>query len=185
MAYKQVQHLKPEVFRRLCGARPETFAEMVAVLEEKARRKRKPGRPSKLSLPGQLLMTLQYWREYRTYFHIAQSWGVDESTAHRLIRSVEDTLIHSGRFALPGKKKLYAAEHEIEVLGVDVTETPVERPKKQRQFYAGKKKQHTLKSQVVVDPSSDAIVCTTYAKGRVHDFRVFKAECRLMPRFKS
>lgn len=130
MTYKQVQHLKPEAFRRLCGVRPKTFAEMVEVLEEKARRKRKPGRPSKLSLPDQLLMTLQYWREYRTYFHIAQSWGVDESTAHRLIRSVEDTLIQSGRFALPGKKKLYAAEHEIEVLVVDVTETPVERPKK-------------------------------------------------------
>ena len=43
---------------------------------------------------------------------------------------MEDTLIQSGRFALPGKKKLHAADHEIEVLVVDVTETPVERPKK-------------------------------------------------------
>lgn len=130
MTYEQVQYLKPEAFKRLCGVRPETFAEMVTVLEEKARHKRKPGRASKWSIPNQLLMTLQYWREYRTYFHIAQSWGVDESTAHRTIRSVEDTLIQSGRFALPGKKKLHAADHEIEVLVVDVTQTPVERPKK-------------------------------------------------------
>lgn len=130
MTYEQVQHLKPEAFKRLCGVRPETFAEMVKVLEEKAQQKRKPGRPSKLSVANQLLMTLQYWREYRTYFHIAQSWGVNESSAHRMIQSVEDTLIQSGRFALPGKKQLYAADHQLEVLVVDVTETPVERPKK-------------------------------------------------------
>lgn len=130
MTYEQVQDLKPEAFKRLCGIRPETFAEMVKVLEAKARQKRKPGRPSKLSIANQLLMTLQYWREYRTYFHIAQSWGVDESTAHRIIRAVETALIESGAFALPGKKKLHAADCQIKVLVIDVTETPVERPKK-------------------------------------------------------
>jgi len=93
MTYEQAQHLEPEAFKRLCGVRAETFSEMVVVLEEKARGKRKLGRPSKLSIPDQLLMTLQYWREYRPYFHIAQSWGVVESTAYRIIRSVEDTLI--------------------------------------------------------------------------------------------
>lgn len=107
MTYEQVQYLKPEAFKRLCGIRPETFAEMVAILEATAQQKRKPGRPSKLSIPNRLLMTLQYWREYRTYFHIAQSWGVDESTAHRIIRVVETALLQSGRFALPGKKTLF------------------------------------------------------------------------------
>jgi hypothetical protein len=130
MTYEQIQDLRPETFKRLCGVHPETFAEMVTVLEAKARQKRKPGRPSKLSIPNQLLMTLQYWREYRTYFHIAHSWGVDESTAHRTIRAVELALIQSGRFGLPGKKKLHAADSKIEVLVIDVTETPVERPKK-------------------------------------------------------
>jgi hypothetical protein len=37
-------------------------------------------------------MTLEYLREYRTYFHIGQSWGVNESTAYRIIRRIEDTL---------------------------------------------------------------------------------------------
>lgn len=132
MTYEQVRHLKPEAFKRLCGVQPETFAEMVRVLGEKVGRKRKSGRPSKLSLSDQLLMTLQYWREYRTYFHVGQSWGVNESTAYRIIRSVEDTLIQSGCFTLPGKKYLHAAEPEIEVIVVDVTETPVERPQKNR-----------------------------------------------------
>lgn len=77
-------------------------------------------------------MTLEYLREYRTYFHIAQSWGVNESTAYRLIRKIEDCLMDSGAFSLPGKKKLLEPNHEIEVVVVDVTESPIERPKKNR-----------------------------------------------------
>lgn len=77
-------------------------------------------------------MTLEYLREYRTYFHIAQTWGVYESTAYRIIRTVEDTLIRSRKFSLPGKKKLLESDHAIEVVVVDVTESPIERPKKNK-----------------------------------------------------
>lgn len=131
MTYEQVKHLKPEDFKRLCGVRPETFKQMVAVMQQ-AKQQLKPGRPSKLSLEDQVLMTLEYLREYRTYFHIAQTWGVYESTAYRIIRSVEDTLIRSEKFRLPGKKKLLQPEHEIEIVVVDVTESPIERPKKNK-----------------------------------------------------
>ena len=102
---------------------------MVSVLRQ-AQQRIPPGRPSKLSIEEQVLITLEYLREYRTYFHIAQSWGVNESTAYRIIRKVEDCLIQSGDFRLPGKKKLLEGEHEIEVVVVDVTESPIERPKK-------------------------------------------------------
>ncbi len=64
---------------------------MVAVLRD-AELQKLPGRPSKLGLEDQLLMTLEYWREYRTYFHIGQSWRVNESTAYRIIRRTEQTL---------------------------------------------------------------------------------------------
>lgn len=104
---------------------------MVTVMQQ-AKQQLKPGRPSKLSLEDQVLMTLEYLREYRTYFHIAQTWGVYESTAYRIIRSVEDTLIRSRKFRLPGKKKLLEPEHEIEIVVVDVTESPIERPKKNK-----------------------------------------------------
>lgn len=131
MIYEQVKHLKPEDFKRLCGVCPETFNQMVAVMQQ-AKQQLKPGRPSKLSIEDQVLMTLEYLREYRTYFHIAKSWGIYESTAYRIIRTVEDTLIASGRFRLPGKKKLLDLNHEIETIVVDVTESPIERPKKNR-----------------------------------------------------
>lgn len=79
MTYEQVKNLKPEDFKRLCGLRRETFSHMVEVVKTHSLPKQKTGRPGKLSLEDQLLMTLEYLREYRTYFHIGQSWGVNES----------------------------------------------------------------------------------------------------------
>lgn len=59
---------------------------------------------------------------------------------------------------------------------MDVTETPIERPKrKQRQFYSGKKKYHTLKSQLIINQETGEIICTFFGKGRSHDFSLFKA----------
>jgi hypothetical protein len=130
MTYAEVKQLKPEEFKRLCGVNPSTFNEMVVVLQAHERSKKKSGRPSKLIIEDQLLLTLQYWREYRTYFHISKSWHISESNTCRIVRKVEDVLINSGLFALPGKKELRPAEYQIEVVVVDVTETPVERPKK-------------------------------------------------------
>lgn len=77
-------------------------------------------------------MTLAYWREYRTYFHLGKDWQLNESTVYRIIRRVEDILIASGLFALPGKKVLMSADSEIETIVVDVTKQEVERPKKNR-----------------------------------------------------
>lgn len=80
-------------------------------------------------------------REYRTYFHIGQSWGVNESTAYRIIRKTEDALVRSRAFTLPGKKKLQKSDCPIEVVVVDVTETPIERPKKNKSgFTVAKRK---------------------------------------------
>jgi hypothetical protein len=54
-------------------------------------------------------------------------------------------LMRSGKFCLPGKKQLYANAYNWNVLVVDVTESPIERPKKkQRDYYSGKKKRHTF-----------------------------------------
>ena len=77
-------------------------------------------------------MTLEYWREYRTQFHIGVSWGLDETNVLRNIRKVENILIKSGLFNVEGKKKVKEVDSEIEVLVVDVTEHEIERPKKTR-----------------------------------------------------
>ncbi len=128
MRYEEVKGLKPEAFKRLTGVKPPVFADMVAVLRAAERRKKKAGRRGKLSLEDQLLLALSYWREYRTQFHIAASYGVHESTANRIITKVEDTLMASGKFSLPKRREV--EETEWTVVLVDVTETPIERPKK-------------------------------------------------------
>jgi len=176
MTYLRYQQLKPEDFKRLCGFHHQTFARMVAVLEELfEQQKKKPGRPSKFSLEDQVLMSLEYWREYRTYFHIGQAWELHESTIARIVRKVETALMQAGIFQLPGKKQLLDPEATAKLVVIDATETPVERPKKgQKRFYSGKKKRHTFKTQLVVDPQTKAVLCTTFATGKEHDFRLYK-----------
>ena len=127
MRYKTIEHLKGTDFKRLTGVQRETFDLMLEVVEQGIR---DFGRPTKLSRADQLLMTLMYWREYRTEFHIAQSYGVSEATVCRTIRKVENALVRSKKFRLPGKKALQASDTVFEVVLVDVSEQPVERPKK-------------------------------------------------------
>jgi hypothetical protein len=103
---------------------------MVELLRPHLDRRGKRGGQAKLSVEDQLLVVLEYWREYRTQFHIATSWGLSESAVCRLIQKVETLLMRSGKFRLPGKKQLYAHASTWNVLVVDVTESPIERPKK-------------------------------------------------------
>jgi len=133
MSYEQIKDLPSALFKRYCGVKPDTFHKMVAVVSDHLAETRiKMGRPPKLSAEDQVLMTLEYWREYPTFFHIAKSWGIHESSVWRIIRRVEDILTKSKAFTLPGKKKLQVADHEIEFIVVDVAETPIERPKKSK-----------------------------------------------------
>ncbi len=160
---------------------------MVAVLEEQVElKKKKPGRPSKFSIEDQVLISLEYWREYRTYFHIGQAWELHESTIARIVKKVENALIRAGIFQLPGKKQLLDREAAAKLVVIDATETPVERPKKrQKRYYSGKKKRHTLKTQLVVDPKTKKVICTTFAAGKEHDFHLFKrSKVKLKPETK-
>ncbi len=175
MTYEQVKTLKSTEFKRLWVLYPETFKDMVTVLAAEKVWQKKTGRPSKLSTENQLLIAPEYWREYRTYFHRGNSWGVNESTAYRIVRKVENILSKSGLFNLPGKKALVESNSEIEVVVVDGLEQEIERPKKkQKSYYSGKQGYHTLKSQVVADQKSEQVICVRCEKGRVHDFRLWK-----------
>src|SRR3990167_240093 len=133
MKYNQIEQLDEEKFRRLTGLKRKTFDKSVEILREAdEKKKRKGGRKSKLRIENQLLMTLEYIREYRTYFHISQSYGVCESNAYKIVKWVEDTLIKHPDFSLPGRKALLKSDMEYEVMLIDATESPVERPKKNK-----------------------------------------------------
>ena len=105
LKYEQVKSLSDEQFRRLTGVKRSTFDKMIKILEEEdKKKKRKGGRRNKLSIEHQLLMALEHIREYRTYFHVSQSYGISESSCYKGIKWIEDTLIKHPDFALPGKK---------------------------------------------------------------------------------
>jgi len=132
--YRKIKKLEPPEFRRLTGVRPETFQEMVGILRNaEEKRMSKGGKPHQLKLEDRLLMALEYLREYRTYFHLGQSYGLSESACYRSCRWIEDTLIKSGAFSLPGKKALLKSDTEFELILIDAAESPIERLKKKSQ----------------------------------------------------
>ena len=144
MRYETLKQLKDTEFKRLTGVQRETFEEMLKVVEKGLGNF---GRPPKLSRADQLLLTLMYWREYRTEFHIAQSYAVSEATVCRTIRKVEDVLVRSKKFRLPGKKALQPSDTVFEVILVDASEQPVERPKKARNGTTVAKRDDILKKR--------------------------------------
>lgn len=175
MTYEQLKLFKSSAFKRRCGVHRTTFEQMADILRPHLDRRGKRGGQPKLTVEDQLLVVLEYWREYRTQFHIASSWGMSESAVCRLIHKVETLLMDSGKFRLPGKKQLYQNAQTWQVIAVDVTEREIERPKKkQRSYYSGKQKQHTIKAEVVANLDNGLIICTAFGKGRVHDFCLFK-----------
>ena len=142
MRYETVKALKSEDFKRLTGVSREVYEKMLAILR---RDLRDFGRPPKLNRADQLLMTLMYWREYRTEFHIGVTYEVSEATVCRTIRKVEDALMKSGEFRLPGRKAIQPSDTTFEVVLIDATEQPIERPKKNNVSTIVAKRSGTLK----------------------------------------
>ncbi|NJO31126.1 MAG: IS5 family transposase [Richelia sp. SL_2_1] len=148
---------------------------MVRIVKFKEKQKKKCGRPSKLIIEDQILLTFQYLREYRTYYHIGKDWKISESNTYRIVLKIENILIKSKKFSLPGKKKLLNLSLDEDLILMDVMESPIERPKKhQKRFYSGKQGEHTLKTQVVFGQKTNQIICLDHSKGKTHDFKLFK-----------
>ena len=133
MKYETIAEYSNEKLRRITGVKRATFDKMAEILRKGyAEKHRHRGRKPKLSIEYLLLATLEYLREYRTYAHIAASYGIAECNIYRWIKWVEDTLIRDGTFSLPGRKAPLKSDMEYEVILVDATESPVERPKKSK-----------------------------------------------------
>jgi len=130
MKYHHISNYQDDQFRRITGVKRTTFELMVEILNvAHAQKHLRRGRKPKLDMEERLLAALEYWREYRTYAHIAASYGIAESNMYQSIKWIENVLIKSAKFTIPGKKALLGNDVEYEVILVDATETPVERPK--------------------------------------------------------
>ena len=136
-------------FRRLTGVKRSTFEKMCFIIRTvKTQRRKHPNRGSepKLCIEDQLLMMLMYYREYRTFMHIATDYVISESQCWRIVTDLEDILIQSNAFSLPGKKALIKSDVKWSVVLVDAGESPVERPKKNSDaIIPGKRKDTRIK----------------------------------------
>ena len=133
MYYKEIENLSSAKFKRLTGVKREVFEHMLSVIgQTQAFNRNHPTRgiPPKLSNADKLLLLLMYYIEYRTQFHIGITYGISESRVCEIIREIEDILIKDKRFHLPGKKSVSKKDNNFDVVLIDVTESPVERPKK-------------------------------------------------------
>ena len=127
-------------FKRIIGTTKSVFQRMTHVLQVAYDQAHEPGgKPPDLSVSDKLLITLQYYREYRTMEHIGIDYCCHKSTVSRSVNWVEETLSAHGDFQLPGKAALQ--DDEVKEVAIDVTEHSINRPKEgQEEWYSGKKK---------------------------------------------
>jgi hypothetical protein len=141
-AYEKIEKLPDEKFKLITGVTRRLFCAMLEVLkakyEEEHLRGGRPGLPVEL----RLTLALEYWREYRTFRHMANDHQVDKYTINRAVTWVEDVLSESEEFRLKELKERFknGEESEISVVIVDVEEQAIERPvENQEASYSGKK----------------------------------------------
>jgi hypothetical protein len=195
----------PAVFRHLTGITVEIFdalADVVVPAVEAAHQKgldrsdrqRAIGGGDHFDLPwvDHLLVTIVWLRQYPTQEVLGFLFGVSDSTARRAVERCLPALEKSGKDTMrlpdPGRgrrKKLPALLRDTPGLAVviDSFEQRTQRPKRrQRAYYSGKKKAHTLKTQVAVDEDSGRIVdVSDSVPGRWADIKLLKTS-RLLAR---
>jgi hypothetical protein len=111
--FDNIKSYRDEEFRRITGVKRATFEKMLEILfTALTKRLALCGPKPKLSLEDMLLATLEYIREYRTYAHVAASYGMSENQIFRIIRWVEEALIKDGTFSLSGRKALLKSDVE-------------------------------------------------------------------------
>jgi predicted nucleotidyltransferase len=64
---------------------------------------------------------------------------------------------------LPGKKALINSDSKSDIVLMDVSESPIQRPKKSKKpIILERKKRHTIKAQIAVDKINRKIICTAF-----------------------
>jgi hypothetical protein len=190
---------QPVVFGHLTGVTVAVFDELATqvVPAVEAAHRKKLERPDRkravgggddfdLSTADQVLLTVIWLRQYPTNEVLGFLFGVSDSTASRVRARCVPVLERAGKDTMrlpdPGvsrRKRLPALLKDTPGLAVviDSFEQRTQRPKRrQRAYYSGKKKAHTLKSQVAVDEESGRFVgVSDSVPGRWADIKLLKA----------
>ena len=184
MSLKYIKIRKsPIIFNRLFGVSVSQFDEILLKIEPQwqkqvINRYKRPGRDYKLELGDMLLLLLLYYRSYITQMFIGYLFGIDDSRVCRIIQKLEPIL--AGELALTKIKHL--SQEEVETLIIDATEQPIERPSKnQKRYYSGKKKRHTIKTEIRITRKGHIVHVSRSRRGAMHDFALHKEEPPIPP----
>lgn len=131
---ERIAKMPTSKYKEIFGVEKFVFDRLLRLLEaaDVFQRKNNAGRKSGLSVLDKLVITLMYWREYRTYRHIAFDYDVGKSTIGEVIIWVENTLIKSDCCNLKSARELRDNLSKIKIAIIDVTEQEIERPKKDK-----------------------------------------------------
>ena len=193
----------PKSFPALAGLTREEFDRLFVAFEtaveahraasthtkrgtHKRRRAAGAGHPHALDTRTRLLLALVWLRVYPSYELLGWLFGLDKSNAWHNTQDVLEVLDTMTDFPFdrpdPQRRKLQTAEAvmeafpEVQVI-IDAKEQAFRRPSgwdRQKPFYSGKKKRHTLKNQVACTPVGRIVSVSTTAPGRTHDLTVLR-----------
>lgn len=150
------------------------------------------GHPFKHALKNRLLMLLIYYKLYLTSTLAAYLFDLNQTNILKNIRILEPLVCE----VLPLPKKLAHKTRRLRTLDeidaifpgfkafLDSTEQPIPRPKnkhKQKTFYSGKKKKHTVKTQIGVNKNGLIVHKAKHTKGSTHDYALFRRSHLALP----
>lgn len=159
-------------FQSLSGVNAEQFRQMVTLLYPHWHRritgvKNRDGRPYGVGgLEDHLLVLLIVYRCHITQDFLACLYRVDKATICRSLKRIE----RLARRVLGVSKQIKVTAEEAQALILDCTEQSVHRPaRKQRCWYSGKKKRHTIKNEIIITEHGRIVSASDDAPGTVHD----------------
>lgn len=198
MTIKQINNLKPGRLRALTGMTVKALGELLAtVLPELVRRREeaKHNRPNrqravgggakrKLAPAQEVLLVLIYLRHNVAHEVVGQMFGVSADQSENLFHEIVPLLrelFPSNRFEA---EKRFRPEtpsltiEKIDRLLIDSFETAIPRPSlndRQKRVYSGKKKRHTLKTQIVTDAKGEVLDLDPGHRGPAADKKIYEA----------
>lgn len=166
--------IRKRQFCSLTGVTPALFKDMVQRLRpgwvRLAKRKNRSGRPHGVGgLEDHLLVLLILYRCHITQDFLALLYNVDKATISRSLQRIEPLV----RRALSVTRSIRVTAEEAQALLIDATEQPIERPRKnQKRWYSGKKKRHSIKTEIIATEKGRIVAVSASTPGAVHDVKL-------------
>ena len=171
-------------YQVIFGIKKETFDAQLKILEIQFEEDhKKGGRKDGLTPKERLEIYWKYSRQYFSQRYLAAKYGISKSQISPTITWVAKTLAKNIVFTLPNRVKNMEDHSENRI--IDATESRIDRPKKHhKKWYSGKKKMCTIKTQIEIGEETEFIYSIDFARGNVHDFKLWKQSKKDCPKNK-